>query len=311
MENAVQNHARHHQVAGEETLLPADATQTLEWITVLSAARLDYRLSHETDRWLIHVPDAHAEAASAELRAYEHERASGTLRFPAARTGGRERYAVWTAFWCAHALVLLYLWLGPYDAAVPLLAAAGADAERILAGEWWRTATALTLHAGWPHLLGNVLFLVCVGQAVFRALGRGLGLTLLVAGGMIGNWLAAMTAAGPRVAVGASTLCFAALGVMSVLQSAELYRREREWRALWKRAWIPMAAGVALLGMIGAGPQSDLAAHAFGFAAGTVVGAPFALRPALRPSESGQWILAATAALVPAFAWSMAWMQTG
>lgn len=291
---------------GEETFVPSGATQTLEWITVLSAAGLDYRLTRDADGWRLHVPEAHVVAAESEIRAYERERLPPAPRLVPDPTPNRDRRDLWMAFWCAHVLLLFYLWLGPYDAGIPLLAAASANAERIVAGEWWRAATALTLHAGWPHLLGNMLFLFLIGQTVFRALGRGVGLLLLVVAGFLGNLATAYSAAPPRVGVGASTLCFAALGIMSVLQSAEQYRRYRLWRAVWKRAWIPMAAGVALLGMLGTGPQSDLAAHAFGFVAGAALAAPLAVRASAWPSAKGQWALTALAILIPAASWLFA-----
>ncbi len=295
-----------HRNNGEETFAPSGATQTLEWITVLSAAGLDYRLTRDADGWRLHVPAAHVAVAESEIRAYESERLPPAPRIVRATPRTKDRRDLWTAFWCAHALLLFYLWLGPYDSGVPLLAAASANAERIVAGEWWRAVTALTLHAGWPHLMGNMLFLFLVGQAVFRALGRGVGLTLLVAAGVLGNLATAYSAAPPRVGVGASTLCFAALGIMSVLQSAEQYRRYRLWRAVWKRAWIPMAAGVALLGMLGTGPQSDLAAHAFGFVVGAALAAPLSGRTSAWPSAKGQWALTALAILIPTASWLLA-----
>src|SRR2546422_5158304 len=38
----------------------------------------------------------------------------------------------------------------------------------IVAGEWWRTVTALTLHADVPHLLGNAVASVVLVGAVDR-----------------------------------------------------------------------------------------------------------------------------------------------
>ena len=44
---------------------------------------------------------------------------------------------------------------------------------------------------------------------------------------------------------------------------------------LRKKAWLPLAGGLALLGFIGAGEHSDLTAHAFGFTAGIGLGILF------------------------------------
>src|SRR2546422_4485816 len=62
----------------------------------------------------------------------------------------------------------------------------------IVAGEWWRTVTALTLHADVPHLLGNAVASVVLVGAVSRELGPGLGLWLLVLAGAGGNALTAV-----------------------------------------------------------------------------------------------------------------------
>ena len=45
-------------------------------------------------------------------------------------------------------------------------------------------------------------------------------------------------------------------------------------RSIWDRAWIPIGAGLALLAMMGTGPQSDLAGHALGFLFGMLLSAP-------------------------------------
>lgn len=298
--------------ASEQTFTPAGATEALEWITVLSAAGCDYRLTCGDDGgWRLHVPCRQASLAWVELCRFENERLSpSVLSMPAipATKPAAGSPALWTAFWLAYALVLFFLWFGPYDGSNPLLRAGAASSEAIMAGAWWRCLTALTLHAGVPHLLANVFFILAVGQAVIHAFGRGLGLMLLLGGGWLGNGLAAWVSAPDLVGVGASTMGFAALGVMSVHQTVNTFKRWRRWRAVWRRAWLPMASGLALLGMMGTGPQSDLAGHAFGFVAGAVIVLPFSLpgRPPSLP-RAVQWALTLLALLLPLVAWLLAW----
>jgi len=297
---------------GEQTFTPAGATQALEWITVLSAAGCDYRLTSSADGggWRLHVPCTQAALAWAELCRFENERLSPSVSVPAipeTRTDA-DTSARWTAFWLAYALVLSFLWFGPYDGRNPFHRAGAASSGAIMAGEWWRCLTALTLHAGVPHLLANVFFILAVGQAVIHAFGRGLGLLLLLGGGCVGNALAACVSAPGLVGVGASTMGFAALGVMSVHQTVNAFKRWRRWRAVWRRAWLPMASGLALLGMMGTGPQSDLAGHAFGFIAGAVIVLPFSL-PVQPPvfSKTAHWVMTGFAILLPLLAWLLAW----
>src|SRR5207249_906367 len=78
-----------------------------------------------------------------------------------------------------------------------------ADATRMMAGEWWRAVTALTLHADAPHLLGNALAGALLVTAVCQQLGPGVGLWLVLLAGAGGNALtAAVHGAGPVAARG-------------------------------------------------------------------------------------------------------------
>ncbi len=299
--------------APEQTFIPPGATEALEWITVLSAAGCDYRLTCGDDGdWRLHVPCRQASLAWAELCRFESERLVPSplpaRPLPAVTPAAGVSPALWTAFWLAYALVLFFLWFGPYDGSKPILQAAAASSGAIMDGEWWRCITGLTLHADVPHLLANVFFILAVGQAVIHAFGRGLGLVLLLGGGFLGNGLAAWVSAPEQVSVGASTMGFAALGLMSVNQTVNAFKRWRRWRAVWRRAWLPMASGLALLGMMGTGPQSDLAGHAFGFVAGAVLVLPFSL-PAHPPtlSRTAQWVLTLLALLLPLATWLLAW----
>ncbi len=288
----------------EVTRVPPDPTRTLEWITALSAARIDYRLSREGAQWLVHVPKRQAEAAQTEIEACDRQAAwppPHPVEPPPVRAESVS--AAWMAFWCVHVLALFHVGLGPYQHGRAVFEAACTDAEKIVAGEWWRSVTALTLHADWPHFLANAVFLFFLGQAVFRAFGRGTGLLLLVLGGAAGNLAVAYTVAPPHRSVGASTMGFAALGILSVYQSLRHYRMYRDWRAVARRGWIPLAAGLALLGMMGTGPRSDLAAHAAGFAAGIVLTFPLALCGLPKISAWGQWGLTLLGALLPLVAW--------
>jgi rhomboid protease GluP len=323
VESAVQADSRHDQIVSaergaqgdEESMAPSDADCALEWITTLCAAGLDYRLSRDRrGRWLIHVPRSHSVRARSEIRAYESERVAmsrpSSELFPEPDRQ-KDLVTLWTAVACAHTLVLFYVWLGPYRHDGWAFRAARADAALIVAGQWWRAATALTLHAGPVHLLGNALFLLFVGREALRALGQGTGLLLMLLGGMAGNVATAYTATPPRYGVGASTLCFAALGMVSLLQTARHYRQWRQGHAVRRRVWVPLAAGIALLGLLGSDPHSDLTAHALGFLAGATLSLPFALRadPVWR-STTGQWLLTALAASLLLASWLRAWLGT-
>ncbi len=285
----------------EVTLTPENAAKTLEWITVLCAAGLDYRLSRSGSGWHLHIPGCQAMAAQVEIDAYERDVARPAMS-PAAVSEAASGTSAWVAFWCVYVLFLFFLWLGPYRPEDPLFATAAADVEKIRAGEWWRAITALTVHSGWPHLLANMGFLFFVGQAVFQTMGQGVGLLLILAGALGGNLGVALTITAPYRSVGASTAGFAALGIMSAYQSVSHCRWHRRFSMLWRRSWIPMASGMALLGFMGTAPQSDLSAHVFGFFTGALLAIPFSYRR-MRLTTHGQWALLVAGAASLAWAW--------
>ena len=87
----------------------------------------------------------------------------------------------------AGVLVAAYLATGSRVGESFAFRAGAANAARILAGEWWRTATALTLHADLSHLVANVTAAALLGAAVCRTIGPGLGMALIVASGILGK----------------------------------------------------------------------------------------------------------------------------
>lgn len=148
------------------------------------------------------------------------------------------------------------------------------DGERIRQGEWWRTITALTLHAGTRHLLGNIGFGVLFGVLAGRLLGSGLAwLTILLAGGA-GNGLNTLLLDSAHRSVGASTAVFAALGLLAgFVWRAKLMAQER-----WPYRLGPIIGGIALLAFTGTGDENtDIGAHLAGFVCGFAAGTALTL----------------------------------
>lgn len=202
----------------------------------------------------------------------------------------------------AAALVVAYVATGPRAQAGAAFRAGSADAERILSGELWRAVTALTLHADLSHLVANATAGAFLATAVCRTLGGGLGAALIVVAGAGGNLLNAALNGRPHVSVGASTAVLGAVGLLSGLAFARTRRRRRQRG----RAWLPLAAGLALLGMLGADPRTDLGAHLCGFGVGVGLGALSGwLLPAV-PGRGPQRALAAAALVAVTGAWWLA-----
>jgi len=139
-------------------------------------------------------------------------------------------------------------------------------------GEWWRAVTALFLHADAGHLTANLVSGVFAFAAVVTTLGIVRGWMAIGGAAAVGNLVVAAAHAGSDYrSLGASTAVFAALGVLvgRAVRVAMRVQRGRRWRA----ALLPLATGVAVLGLYGAGEQRvDVLAHVAGFGAGVIAG---------------------------------------
>ena len=145
------------------------------------------------------------------------------------------------------------------------------DGELIRHGEVWRLFTALTLHSGVKHLLGNLVFGVFFGLFAGRLLGSGLAWLAIVLAAASGNAINTLLLDASHRAIGASTAVFAALGVVAgYVWSGKLMSQSQN---RWSNRYGPIVGGLALLMYTGTGgPNTDIGAHFFGFACGFAAG---------------------------------------
>lgn len=142
-----------------------------------------------------------------------------------------------------------------------------AQASLILDGQWWRAITALTLHADWIHLSGNLAIGGIFIYFLCREIGTGLAWFSILTSGTIGNMANICIQGRLHSSVGASTAVFGAVGVLAAISMAHNYKNKR------KRWQMPIAAALALLGILGTeGKNTDIGAHLFGFMAGIGIG---------------------------------------
>ena len=200
-------------------------------------------------------------------------------------------------------LFAIYTLFGSAQEGHPVFDAGRASSQAILDGEWWRTLTALFLHAHLGHIVGNALFGVYFITAVTRSFGDGLGLLLVLLAGALGNGLNAIDHGPGHYSIGASTAVFGAIGV---LVGSALARRSRSGLR-GARLIVPLGAGLGLMAMLGVGGfRTDIWAHAYGLLAGSVLGLASALALPRRPQASVQWICGGLALAGIALAWKMA-----
>jgi membrane associated rhomboid family serine protease len=148
----------------------------------------------------------------------------------------------------------------------------GASASQIVHGSLYRAVTALMLHADMTHLAGNMAGIFIFGTAVCAISGWGVGWLLILGSGITGNLINAYMHESGHISIGASTAIFGAIGILSGCQ----LMRSRRFHQRRSAAWVPIACGLALLGLLGSSPHSDLAAHFFGFAVGIWLGVCYA-----------------------------------
>src|SRR5437762_11183722 len=258
-----------------------------EWAVVLAATGIPHRLRRRPDGWALIVASFDARAALDALDGYDREKQderADTVADVVTPVGGA------TVLGAAVALVLIgfFVVTGSRTGHSVWFARGSAATDRIVAGEWWRTVTAMTLHADSPHLLGNAAASVDLESAVSPELGPGLGLCLLLLAGAGGNALTAVAHSAHHASVGASTAIFGAIGILA---TTRILARGRGRRAA-RKPWVVVAACLALLALLGTSPDADILAHLFGLLVGGVLGlaAGFALPRA--PGLPVQWMLA-------------------
>jgi membrane associated rhomboid family serine protease len=258
-----------------------------EWAVVLAAAGIPHRLRHRPDGWALIVAPRDARGALDALDGYDGEKqdlSADTVADVVTPWGGA------TALGAAVALLLIgfFAITGPRTGHSAWFARGSAVTERIVAGEWWRAVTALTLHADAPHLLGNAVATVVLVGAVSRELGPGLGLWLFLLAGAGGNALTAIVHGAQHASVGASTAIFGAIGILATTRAVTRGRDRRGAR----KPWVILAACLALLALLGTSPGADVLAHLFGLLVGGALGLATGFALPRAPRRAMQWTLA-------------------
>ncbi len=179
-----------------------------------------------------------------------------------------------------------------------------ANAGLIRQGEWWRAVTALTLHADFPHLAGNIAFGLVFGLFASQVLGAGVAWFSILLAGILGNFVSGFIQTPPHNAIGASTAVFAALGIVAA--HTWWTRHNRLYRGI--RRWMPIIGGLMLLSLLGGpGERIDVTSHITGFISGACFGAFYGkFGSRLRLKDAYQTALGIAAVVIVLFAWLIA-----
>lgn len=250
---------------------------------MLMAVGIDSEVDAAAEGFALHVEQPLLAHARHHLWQYEQER---QRTVPAARfelrPGAWRGSLIYMAVLLLPPIALAQGWIrgDPYQFGVlqPAL---------VMAGEWWRALTALTLHWDASHLLGNLGAGALLGYCAAQVWGSARAWLLILLAAFMANLVEAGIGMRGYVSAGASTAVFAALGLVV----AFAWRARGQHFSSWAR-WAPLAAGVALLGFFGAGssvpvaglPQREIfpfadegstnvVSHLLGFVCGVLAGA--------------------------------------
>jgi membrane associated rhomboid family serine protease len=174
------------------------------------------------------------------------------------------------------------------------------DGALIRAGEWWRTITALTLHANIRHLLGNLVFGVFFGIFAGRLLGSGVAWLAVIVAAALGNAANTLLLDSTHRSIGASTAVFATLGILAgYVWRGRLMAQDR-----WPTRFGPIVGGIALLMFTGTGDENtDIGAHLMGFVCGFATGMVLTLLGNMPAPKRAQRIAGGIALAIITIAW--------
>lgn len=275
------------------------------WALVLEARGIPCRIIRGDGGWHVAVPAASYDRAAEEVRLFEEENRDWPPRPPPARAVNGNLLATLSVLFLLatfHNITRLDVILAGHSP-VDWFAAGSVDAEKIANGQWWRAATALTLHGDVAHLAGNLAIGGVLVILLCREIGAGLAWSLILGSGILGNLTNASLHFSGHISVGASTAVFGAVGILA---ATGVVRHRHHLQRRWP---LPVAAGLALLTVLGtAGEHTDLGAHLFGFLWGMVLGAvaEHLVGRFGRPGPALNAVLAAASAMVVVCAWWVA-----
>lgn len=267
---------------------------------VLAAAHIPFQLIDDGVSCALVVPAEHSARAAEELRLYEEEN-------PPVRPRVRKKIVYQDALpgvigyvliVCAVAGLAGYSMFGSN-----WFAAGRVDGNLIRDGEWWRTITALTLHSGVRHLLGNLVFGVFFGIFAGRLLGSGVAWLAIVISAALGNTANTLLLDSTHRSLGASTAVFAALGLLAgYVWRGQLMAQDR-----WSTRYGPVIGGLALLMFTGTGDENtDIGAHLLGFVCGFGTGMLLTVIGKMPAPARTQRVAGAMALGLVAIAWLVA-----
>lgn len=279
-----------------------------EWALVLVAEGFEPKVVRMAEGWRVDVEAGRGRDADEIIAAWRQERRERAQRTQPPPARAATPIEIAAAYVFATSPLAFHLGLEAADRHGSFVAAGKSQAALVLAGEGWRTVTALTLHADLVHAVGNSLFGGFFLAALAGRLGVGCGVLAFVVSGTLGNLANAVYYGHAHSSIGASTGVFGLVGVLAGLAAWQRHQTAPAGRG----AWVAFAAGLAIVAMLGSGgPKVDFSAHLFGLIAGGLTGLLIAL-PVARHALPGPAIqllalVLSSALIVGSWARALGW----
>lgn len=261
------------EISGSEQGNGLSWEKAWEWSLVLTSRDVLHEWDKSDAQYRLLVPFAEKERALREIKLYEQENAQDLNQGPALSVRGNAEPTVWIFLLLGAFFSLTEMHISAFGYhLVPWKELGSAHAEKILDGQWWRLLTALSLHADPAHLLSNMLAGGCFMILLSRELGSGLAWFLALLSGALGNAVNVYLQGLGHNSIGASTLVFGAVGILTGL--GLFHYKDPSWL----KKLVPVAAGLGMLSILGTGGgNTDVGAHFCGFFAGLFLGVPAGL----------------------------------
>ena len=164
--------------------------------------------------------------------------------------------------------VAMFVWevaAGALSSSDAIIAAGALSREEVYAGEWWRLFSAMFLHGGPDHLIGNMIVLYIVGIGCEHAVGVAGTAIVYFTAGVAGFLLSLLLNEGPSVGASGAIFGVAAALIVVLIRFRDRYhvRDKRIGVVLGIWAAYQLAIGFML-------PFVDNFAHLGGLAGGAV-----------------------------------------
>jgi len=268
---------------------------------VLLSLGIPYQIIAGENSIHLMVPTEIAEKAKFELWQYEQENRQQKLPPPRLTPVVQNAIPGVVAYLIVITLVAILAGEAIFDR--NWFASGRVDGVLIRGGEWWRAITALTLHSGVKHYLGNAVFGSFFGYMAGRVLGSGVTWFAVIIAACGANLLNTLLLDSSHRSIGASTAVFAVLGILAgFVWRSQILKQDR-----WAYRIGPIVGGLALLAYTGAGDaNTDVGAHVTGFACGFAVGLVLTSLYRYIPAKKVQQICALSAIALICGAWMLA-----